>query len=152
MNWATLEYEWLDWDGNLIGHYSNGEDHMIKKKGGVSAMSPDIARRLVASLKYDVINGSKDERAIFASQVREAIAYIDAQAAQIEALKEKLLEANAELMFLNGACPGGADGCDGLPKWEDLYEYIHNKMFESKEYYRNEAKELLKAEMPEVFD
>lgn len=32
MIWATLEYEWLDWDGNLIGHYSNGEDHMIKKK------------------------------------------------------------------------------------------------------------------------
>ena len=31
MVWATLEYEWVDWEGNLIGHYSDGSDHMIKQ-------------------------------------------------------------------------------------------------------------------------
>jgi len=31
MIWATLEYEWVDWEGNLIGHYSDGSDHMIKQ-------------------------------------------------------------------------------------------------------------------------
>ena len=69
-------------------------------------MSPDIARRLVASLKYDVINGSQDEKAIFASQVREATSYINSQAAQIEALKEKLVEERANMMMLKKAQAG----------------------------------------------
>jgi len=29
MIWATLEYEWVDWEGNLIGHYSDGSDHIL---------------------------------------------------------------------------------------------------------------------------
>ena len=76
----------------------------------------------------------------------ELFEHIDTQAAQIEALKEKLVEATAELMFLDASCPGGADGCDGLPTWEDLFEYVHNKVHESKEYYRNEARQQLKAD------
>jgi hypothetical protein len=88
-------------------------------------MSPDIARRLVASLKYDVINGSQDEKAIFASQVREATSYINSQAAQIKALKEKLHhERVAYLRAVNSYHKK-----DGL-------EYV--------------AREQLKAEMPEV--
>ena len=88
-------------------------------------MSPDIARRLLASLKYDVINGSQDEKAIFASQVREATSYINSQAAQIEALKEKLHhERVAYLRAVNSYHKK-----DGL-------EYV--------------AREQLKAEMPEV--
>lgn len=110
-------------------------------------MSPEDLVEIRSTLAFAATNGADEE---FLDTAYNLLAHIDSQATQIEALKEKLLEANAELMFLNGACPGGADGCDGLPKWEDLYEYIHNKMFESKEYYRNEAKELLKAEMPGV--
>lgn len=88
-------------------------------------MSPDIARRLVASLKYDVINGSQDEKAIFASQVREATSYINSQAAQIKALKEKLHhERVAYLRAVNSYHKK-----DGL-------EYV--------------AREQLKTEMPEV--
>ena len=88
-------------------------------------MSPDIARRLVASLKYDVINGSQDEKGIFASQVREATSSINSQAAQIKALKEKLHhERVAYLRAVNSYHKK-----DGL-------EYV--------------AREQLKAEMPEV--
>jgi len=32
MRFFELEYTWIDWEGNTIGHYSNGEDHMIKQK------------------------------------------------------------------------------------------------------------------------
>lgn len=53
-------------------------------------MSPDIVRRLLASLRYGVINGSDDERAIFASQVWEAINCINSHAAQIERLRAAL--------------------------------------------------------------
>lgn len=110
-------------------------------------MSPDIARRLVASLKYDVINGSQDERAIFASQVREAIAYIDTQAAQIEALKEKLVEATAKEIYPFN-----------MPQWENLPEedcWKDNELFGKsrqvgKATYRYHARQQLAQEMPGV--
>lgn len=97
-------------------------------------MSPDIARRLVASLKYDVINGSQDEKAIFASQVREATSYINSQAAQIEALKEKLVEEVAWSHFNE----------ERLGARQDV------SFSDVAEEHRRKARQQLKAEMPEV--
>ena len=103
-------------------------------------MSPDIARRLVASLKYDVINGSQDERAIFASQVREAIAYIDAQAAQIEALKDLLIDDRCKCIMLVEKLKLVAND----PKW------MEKGMEKTLDEYMQEARQQLKAEMPGV--
>lgn len=36
-------------------------------------MTGDIIKRLEASIKYDVVNGNHEERAIFETQVKEAI-------------------------------------------------------------------------------
>ena len=30
---VELEYEWVDWEGNLNGHYSDGLDRIISEKG-----------------------------------------------------------------------------------------------------------------------
>lgn len=46
----------------------------------------DIARRLYASLKYDVLNGDRSERAILGSQLREAVITLNQQATELAAI------------------------------------------------------------------
>lgn len=105
-------------------------------------MSPDIARRLVASLKYDVINGSQDEKAIFASQVREATSYINSQAAQIEALKEKLAEERAQVLAGKGNLIWEPLPDDDRP--DGLYPAL---VIRGKAYWRTVAHQQIEAEM-----
>ena len=47
----------------------------------------DIKDRLAASLKYDAINGDAQERAVVASQIKEAIAALAEKDAEIEQWK-----------------------------------------------------------------
>ena len=58
-------------------------------------MANDIIKRLEGSLKYDAINGSEESRAIFESQVQEAIKVLKYLAGR-EAVLSKLEAAGVD--------------------------------------------------------
>jgi len=66
--------------------------------------STDLVARLRASLKFDAINGDAHERAVCASQMRQAIAAIEALRARVEQAERERDEARDAIL-----APGGWD-------------------------------------------
>lgn len=84
----------------------------------------DILKRLKASIGFDVINGSRKERAIFESQVREAITEIESLRAERDSMVNGFEDLRAELAERDKAVPEPEWGGMSPPS-EDLSSTIH---------------------------
>ena len=111
-------------------------------------MTPEELKEIRSTLEFASQAGAKDE---FMDTTFNLLEFIDEQAAQIEALKEKLIEAVAKQFDVDEPCIGRTHfeycelmggSCDGYPHmWETCPR---------KKQKLDDARQQIKAEMPGV--